>query len=220
MKLTEEQLRNAAMKAREKELAALPAKMYCPDYEVSEQFEQAVQQILIQIEQGTLKPDTVRMGWQYYTKRSAAVFLLCAGLACATMPETVMAACQRIVEMVENVLEEYTEFRFDSATENKVQFVPVTLNYLPNNMEVVRYREFSNGIMLRYENKEYYFSLEQTLVNGDNDVVYILDTEDALVEKQIDGDKELTIIFKNNLYQYVMLFDSYTVIGETNLSYE
>ena len=122
--------------------------------------------------------------------------------------------------MVENVLEEYTEFRFDSATENKVQFVPVTLNYLPNNMEVVRYREFSNGIMLRYENKEYYFSLEQTLVNGDNDVVYILDTEDALVEKQIDGDKELTIIFKNNLYQYVMLFDSYTVIGETNLSYE
>lgn len=60
MRLTEEQLRNAAVKARDKELAALPAELYCPDYEVSEQFEQTVKQILMQLEQGTLKPDAVR----------------------------------------------------------------------------------------------------------------------------------------------------------------
>ena len=99
MRLTEEQLRNAAVKARDKELAALPAELYCPDYEVSEQFEQTVKQILMQLEQGTLKPDAVRMGWQYYTKRSAAVFLLCAGLTCAVMPDAVMAAYQRIAEI-------------------------------------------------------------------------------------------------------------------------
>lgn len=220
MRVTEEQLRNAAVKAREKELAALPAEMHCPDYETSEQFEQTVKQILMQLEQGTLKPDTVRMGWQYYTKRSAAVILLCTGLACAAMPETVMAACQRIIETVEKVFEEYTEFRFGSSTENKVGFIPVTLNYLPDDMKVVRYREFSNGMVVRYENQKDYFSLEQTFVHNNNDLVYILDTEDAQVEKQIYDGKEVTIILKNGLYQYMMICDSCTIVGETSLPYE
>lgn len=220
MRLTEEQLRKAAIQAQKLELANLPDAKTCPRYEASADFEQYVEELMHQLEQGNLQPDAVRMGWQYYTKRSAAAVLICFGLACATMPETVLAACQRIIDIVENVLEEYTEFRFKSSAQDERQFTPAILNYLPEDMKQVRYREFSNGVVIRYEGQKNYFSLEQTLVNSNNDVVYILDTEDAQVEKINDGEKEITIIFKNNLYQYVMLCDFYTVIGETNLTYE
>ncbi len=222
MRLTEEQLRNAAVKARDKELAALPAELYCPDYEVSEQFEQTVKQILMQLEQGTLKPDAVRMGWQYYTKRSAAVILLCTGLACAAMPETVMAACQRIIETVEKVFEEYTEFRFGSITSADAKFVPIQMAELPSGTQVHSYEISDNSVFIDCsdETGRIVLVVQQQFITENDNPGYIADTEDAEQEQiEIQGDS-ITLISKKERLHFIWVHDSYLLTGQTRLQKE
>lgn len=222
MRLSEEQLRNAALKAREKELAALPAEMYWSDYEVSEQLEATVSQILIQLEQGTLKPDAVRMGWQYYTKRSAAVILLCTGLACAAMPETVMAACQRIIETVEKVFEEYTEFRFDAITSGNTQFVPIQITELPPGIQLQSYEVSDSSVFIDCSNEtgEIVLVVQQQFITENDNPGYIADTEDAEQEQiEIKGDS-VTLISKKERLHFIWIHDSYLLTGQTRLSKE
>lgn len=220
MKLTEEQLRRAALLAREKELSLLPEAQACPAPVYSAQFEAHIQQLLTQIEQGIIKPKPVPMGWQYYAKRGVAAVLLCAILTCAAMPEAVMAGYEKLVQVIETIFEEFTEFRFSTTAYTKDEFVPVTLNYLPEGMQEITRRVSSSGnIHLRYESAQNYFNLEQTILTDTNDVMYLLDTEDAITETLATKNGEVTIINKNGLYQYMLLHNSNLLVGDTDLTY-
>lgn len=220
MKVTDEQLRRAAILAREKELSQLPNIENCPSHTFSAEFEARIQNLLTQIEQGTLKAKPVRMGWQYYTKRGAAAIFICFLLTCAAMPDAVLAGYEKLVEMIENVFEDFTEYRFGTFNDYEDKFVPAILNYLPEGMQETKYRISYNGtIVSRYQDGNYYFSLEQTIITKKNDIMYILDTEDAMTEKLSLQNSEITIISKNGVYQYVVLHNSNILVGDTNLPY-
>lgn len=220
MKLTDEQLRRAAILAREKELSQLPNSKDCPSYPFSAEFEARIKEILAQLEQGTLKAKLVRMGWQYYTKRGAAAILICVLLTCAAMPEAVMAGYEKLVEMIETIFEEFTEFRFATSTYTREEFIPATLTYLPEGLQEVAYRVSSNGnIYSRYENGQNYFSLEQIAITEENEVVYLLDTEDAITENVATPHGQATIVSKNGVYQYMLLHNANLLTGDTNLPY-
>lgn len=98
MKVSEEQLYKAASIADRIELDALPDKETCPEHIFSEKFEHDMMELIHKVKNHKIAPYHVHMGWPYYAKRGAAVFLLCTGLVCAVMPEAVMATCRRIVE--------------------------------------------------------------------------------------------------------------------------
>ena len=218
MKLTDEQLHRAAILAREKELFQLPNLEDCPTYTCSADFEARIQDLLTQLEHGTLKARPVRMGWQYYAKRGAAAIVIGIILTCATMPEAVMAGYEKLVEFVETVFEEFTEFRFRTSSYTRDEFIPATLNYLPEGMQEIEHRVSSNGnIVSKYQDGNYYFSLEQTMITEENDIMYILDTEDAIPETLATENGEATIISKNGLYQYMLLHNSSLLVGDTNL---
>ncbi len=220
MKLTDEQLRRAAILAREKELSQLPNLKDCPSYPFSAEFEARIQDILAQLEQGTLKAKPVRMGWQYYTKRGAAAILICVLLSCAAMPEAVMAGYEKLVEMIETIYEEFTEFHFGISTSITNEFKPAALTYLPEDMQETEHRVSSNGnIYSRYENAQHYFSLEQIAIIEENDVMYILDTEDAITETVATPYGQATIVSKNGTYQYMLLYHANLLTGDTNLPY-
>lgn len=220
MKLTDEQLRRAAILAREKELSQLPNLKDCPSYPFSAEFEARIQDILAQLEQGTLKAKPVRMGWQYYTKRGAAAIFICFLLTCATMPEAVMAGYERLVEIIENVFEEFTEFHFGISTSVESEFKPAALTYLPEDMQEIEYRVSSGGdIVSKYQKDNYYFSLEQTIVTKENDIIYILDTENAITETVATPHGQATIVSKNGTYQYMLLYHANLLTGDTNLPY-
>lgn len=218
MKLTDEQLRRAAILAREKELSQLPNLKDCPNYTFSEEFEAQIQDLLTQLEQGTLKAKPVRMGWQYYTKRGVAAIFICFLLTCATMPEAVMAGYEKLVEIIENVFEEFTEFHFGISTSIENEFKPVTLNYLPEGMQEIEHKVSSNGnIYLQYKNGQNYFSLEQIAITEENDVMYLLDTEDVITETLALPNGQATIVSKNGLYQYMLLHNANLLTGDTDL---
>ena len=98
MKLREEQLYRAASIADNIEMASIPDKETCPKHSFSEKFESDMRALISKIRNNEIEPYYVHMGWQFYTKRSAAVILLAFLLTCAVMPDAVMAACRRIVE--------------------------------------------------------------------------------------------------------------------------
>lgn len=57
--------------------------------------------------------------------------------------------------MIETVFEEFTEFRFHTSDYTKDEFVPATLNYLPEGMQETKHKVFSNGDII----SEYHISL-------------------------------------------------------------
>lgn len=224
MKLTEEQLRSAAILAREKELAQFNWAWEEDEHIFSEKFEAAMQDLRTQLAQGTLKAKPVRMGWQYYAKRGAAAVLVVFLLSCAAIPEAALAEYEKIVEMIETIetiFDEFTEYRFAPSEYEKKDFVAVKLEYLPEGMTEIGHRISNNeNIYLRYENSEYYISLEQTRVDHEKEFAYIIDTKDANTQKVSTKNGEATIISKHSLYQFMLLHESNLLVGETNLPYE
>lgn len=75
MKFTEEELRRAAVRVQEKQLAALPAPETCTDT-FSSAYAQKLQQLNEELKRGQLAQAVAPMGWQYYTRRSIAAILL------------------------------------------------------------------------------------------------------------------------------------------------
>lgn len=218
MKFTEEQLRLAAKRVDERLLAQLPNETDCMDYEFSAAFEQDMTRLLEKVKDNRVSPVKVAMGWQYYTRNGLVAVLLCFMLSCIAMPEVVLAGYQKLVEVIETVVTEYTEYRYHSNETADAEFVPVTFGWLPEGMERVetRLRETSLYVFCKSQNN--YFKLTQRMITENKDITYIVDTEAAELETKYIGTESVELIFEDGVYNFVWLHETYHLKGQSNLS--
>ena len=221
MKFTEEELRRAAVRVQEKQLALLPAPEACSDT-FSPAYAQKMEQLIEALKHGQLPQATASMGWQYYTRRGAAAILLCFLLACVTMPEAVMAGYQRMLETVQEICELYTQLRYNSHVTSNAQFVPLQPTYLPDGVEEVQRIDRKYGVDLLYMDKVHgqYFKMYQCLLTESDSVTHIVDTEDTYVEIVYLGTEKVEMFFKKDVIYFIWAHNSYEVTGKTNLSKE
>ena len=175
-----------------------------------------------QLKQGQLRPYPVRMGWQYYSKRGAAVLLLGAALTTAAVPDAVQTACRKIIETVETVFVQYTEFRYTSHAAADTPFVPLVLQYMPDGLAEVDRQQNANSLYILYveEGITRYFDIDQDLLTENSGSVYIVDTENARQETVWIHNEAVTFIYKEKRIHFIWLHHAYRISGQTNLSKE
>lgn len=221
MKFTDEELQQAAIRLQQKQLAQLPPEETC-SYEMSPAAKQQMQELITQVNRGKIGQAPVRMGWQYYARRGTAAILLCFFLACLTMPEVVLAGCQKLIEVVETIFEEYTEFHYTSNAAADTEFVPLTLNYIPDGLEEVEREKNSIGLRIAYADSEgkKVFVLRQELLTEDMVSGYIVDTENAQIETVMIQNEEVLWISKGEGIQFIWVHEPYRITGQARLSQE
>lgn len=218
---SEEDLYLAAREAEQFIRAQYPDAQTCPPHTFSPAFEADMQQLFAQLQNGTLKTSAARLGWPYYLRRSIAAILLCFLLACATMPEAVLAGYQKLIEVVEHVFEEYTQSYFDSNTNIAMDFKPFELGYLPDGLEISKKEENRNSLNLLYTCEDgRYFKIKQKLITKNNNITYDLDTEGAMVELIVIKNEVAKFVYKSNEIRFVWLQGSYRISGQSNLPKE
>ena len=219
MKFTEEQLRIAAKQADDRLFEQLPDEAVCMAYTFSETFEQNMAQLIEQVKADRIAPAKVSMGWRYYTRNGLVAVLLCFMLSCMAMPDVVLAGYQKLVEVIETVVTEYTEYRYHSSETADAEFVPVTFGWLPDGMEEVWREENGNTVDSLYmDNNNNYLNIYQERMAGKKNAVYAVDRgDDKHTIVEVNGE-ELLLIDEKTKIQYVIMFENYRISGATNLA--
>ncbi len=219
MKFTEDELRAAAVEARRYMLRQLPDEDSC-QHCFSEQFEQDMEALRRKVRANQVAQKQAFLGWPYYARRGIAAVLLCFVLACFTMPETVLAGYRYLIEVIETVWDEYTEFRYHSDASADTEFQPLELQYLPEGMEEVRREERDDGIRLICMNREskQHFSIQQKLLTEEYSMNAITDTQEVGTEIIMIQNEKIKLIFKEDQIYYCWLKTNYYIDGKTNLS--
>lgn len=220
-KLSEEELRRSLRAEVQYDTEFFLMHDLHPEHQFSEQFLEKMIPLLQAARRGTVKAAEYIMGWQYYAKQGMAAVLICFLLACAAMPETVLAGYHKLIEVVETIYEEYTEFRYRVNEESNVDegFKPIKLNYLPEGMEEVNRRGHQNSIDLLYmDTEEHYLNIYQKKVMKSNGTVYALDSENTTNKYIRVKDEYIQLVFEGNEIRFVGLCNGYRIIGTTNLA--
>ena len=218
MKFTEDELRAAAVEARRYMLSQLPDEDSC-QHCFSEQFEQDMEALRRKVRANQVAQKQAFLGWPYYTRRGIAAVLLCFVLACFTMPETVLAGYRYLIEVIETVWDEYTEFRYHSDASADTEFQPLELQYLPEGMEEVRREERDGKLNIVYSDKDkgHYLDIYQRVLTKISKVGSIEDNEDVNSKVLRFQDKEIRLNFKDERIYFSCLYNSYYINGQTNL---
>ena len=220
MKLNDAQLQRAASLADAIEMSFLPAQDNCPKHTFSAEFEAKMQHLTKRVRQSEIKPYRVFMGYAYYAKRSIAAVLIAVLLSCVTMPQAVIAGYHKLITVIENIVTEYTEYKYHSTVPGTAQFIPLEFGYLPEGMEQTRNNINEDRLNVMYKNEQCYFSLKQVMITEDMVYGNAVDTENAQVEKKTLRGEDLTLIFKEDTITYVWDYGMYHFWGISNLSLE
>lgn len=222
MKLSDEKLQYAAKLAAKAELEPWL------DYEAYEEpvfsakFQQRMQALIKNVRAGNVAQDRARLGWQYYGRRGLAAVLLCFLLSCVAMPEAVMAGGRKVIEVVRTVFEEYTEYHFTSRESDSTQFVPISLNYLPEGIYEAEREEHPTTLRIIFQNNagQNILILRQSIFTESFESGYIVDTEDAQITYCMVQDEMAELITKDDRVQFVWEHGTYLITGQTRLSKE
>ena len=222
---SEEELYAAAEEAQEYLLSLLPSEDSCPPHEFSRAFTAKVEGIYKQLRACTLPHKRAALGWPYYVRRTAAVLFLCFVLTCVAMPEAVMAGYQRLVEIVETIFEDYTEFRYRPEAVEKTEFMPLRLGYLPEGMEEVERDETIISLDLICRDKEKrYFEIDQKLIEKIDKTTHVIDMGSTPTELDYEKGKNIKFIYQEKYgesrIRVVWLYEQYRIIIQSNLSEE
>lgn len=222
---SEEELYAAAEEAQEYLLSLLPSEDSCPPHEFSKAFTAKIEGIYKQLRACTLPHKRAALGWPYYVRRTAAVLFLCFVLTCVVMPEAVMAGYQRLVEIVETIFEDYTEFRYRTEAVEETEFVPLRLGYLPEGMKELRRKEFERRVDLLYKDtKGRYIEIDQRIIDKDEKITYVIDLKEISFELNSAKGENLKFVDKEKYgdgrIRVVWLYDKYRIIVQSNLSEE
>ena len=220
-KLSEEELRRSLREEVQYDTEFFLMHDLHPEHQFSEEFLEKMMPLLQAARRGTIKAAEHIMGWQYYAKQGMAAVLICFLLACAAMPETVLAGYHKLIEVVETIYEEYTEFRYRVNEESNVdeEFKPIKLNYLPEGMEEVKKRKHKNSIYLLYvDEEEHYLNIYQKEVVENSGAVYTLDSESTTYKFVWIKNEYIQLFFESNEIRFVNLHNNYRIIGKTNLT--
>lgn len=222
---SEEELYAAAEEAQEYLLSLLPSEDSCPPHEFSRAFTAKVEGIYKQLRACTLPHKRAALGWPYYVRRTAAVLFLCLVLTCIAMPEAVMAGYQRLVEIVETIYEDYTEFRYRTEAVEETEFIPLRLGYLPEEMEEVQRDETKKSMDLVYKDKKkQFFKINQRMIEEIDKTTYVVDMGKIPVDLDREGRENIQFIYQEKngreRIQVVWLYDKYRITVQSNLPEE
>ena len=222
---SEEELYAAAEEAQEYLLSLLPSEDSCPPHEFSRAFTAKVEGIYKQLRACTLPHKRAALGWPYYVRRTAAVLFLCFVLTCVAMPEAVMAGYQRLVEIVETIFEDYTEFRYRTEAVEETEFVPLRLGYLLEGMEEIKRYEVIKRVNLVYENKqEQYFRIDQKLIDENDKTTYIIDLEKMPAGLEVTKRKNMRFVcqkkYNEEQINVIWQYERYRIAIQSNLPEE
>lgn len=218
MKLNDDILRSAATMLRDEKMEALPDENECPVHTFSDEFEQEMQELIEKVKRGEIKQKRVSLGWQYHTRNGLAAVLLCFIMTFLAAPEAVIAGYHKLVEVIETVVTEYTEYRYNSQESSDSEFEQITFGYLPEGFIDTDTYKRDRLYSVLYRKNEQYFSLEQSILTEEDGLSYIVDTEDAELASRYIGHEEVNLIFKDESYNYVWLHGKYLITGQSNLS--
>lgn len=219
--VSEEKLQAAAREYLLWELQKFDAYADYPEPEFHGSYKLQMAALRHDVKRGAIKEAEYRMGATFYIKRSIAAILLVFTMACLTMPETVLAGYQKLIEVIETVFEEYTEYRYrvNDVGAIEEEFRPLKLGYLPEGMEEVRRRKNEDSIDWVYMNsKEQYLNIYQKKISDTNFFVYTVDSVNQAEEYVLSNGEFVKLIYEENVIRYIGLYKSYRLSGLTNIS--
>ena len=179
MKITDEMLFDHAAEARDIWLDTLPSDENLPAAPFSKSFERKIRKL---IKQQRRTPRTNKI--LRYMKQTAAAVLVIAIFTFGGLM-TVEAYREKVLDIVIQVFEEFTEYRFSSndseqADTEQLELPEIQFGYIPEGMQETENSTNPTGsLQITYEDDQNYFfefSVMQ-IVNGDYDM--ILDTENS-----------------------------------------
>ncbi len=221
MKLDEAQLYRAAKLADAIELAMLLDEDSLPKHEFSEQFEHDMELLIAKVKRNEIRPYKVFMGWQYYTKRGIAAILICFFLACATMPEAVIAGYHKLIEVIETIVTEVrTDYRYKSDVSADVILKPVKLGKMLNGIYLQYEHMDKHKYKIVYEGGNKYFILIQRLVVENDQFFLVVDSQEAYSEIKLLKGMPLYLLYKEETITYTWQYNQYHISGKTNLEIE
>ena len=221
--ITEEELREAAREVLEYELAIFDSYNDYPDHIFHGKFRLDMAALIHEVKRGAVKAAKYSMGFTFYAKQCIAAVLILFTLSCIAMPETVLAGYHKLIEVIETVFEDYTEYRYRVNDDGGIEetFKPLKLGYLPEGMELIEKNDRANCINLVYCDKQYnYLKFQQKKIEVTKYNVYVIDSENKLNEHLRLKNGEINIFSEEGTILYTGIYGNYEVVGITNLSKE
>ena len=139
------------------------------------------------------------------------------------MPETVLAGYHKLIEVIETVFEDYTEYRYRVNDDGSIEetFKPLKLGYLPEGMEEIwRTKQLNTVDIWHMDTNDYYFNIYQKKIEKQDGTVSIVDS-DVIISKELRiEDTSIMLNYENEEIYYYFLYDGYAISGITNLDEE
>ncbi len=221
---SEEELYAAAEEAQEYLLSLLPSEDSCPPHEFSRAFTAKVEGIYKQLRACTLPHKRAALGWPYYVRRTAAVLFLCLVLTCVAMPEAVMAGYQRLVEIVETIFEDYTEFRYRTEAVEETEFVPLRLGYLPEGMKEVERDKTAISLIMYQDKEKKRLKIDQRIMKKNDKTTYVIDMKKTPAGLDSARRENMKFIYQEKYgeerTEVIWLYDQYRIVIQSNLPEE
>ena len=220
--ITDEELREAAREVLEYELAIFDSYNDYPDHIFHGKFRLNMAALIHEVKRGAVKAVTYSMGFTFYVKRCIAAVLLLFTMSCIAMPETVLAGYHKLIEVIETVFEDYTEYRYRVNDDGGIEetFKPLKLGYLPEGMEEVWREETERTIDLIYkiEYRNLFLNIHQKKLVDDSGGVYLIDTEKLITKGLNLNNEEVRIFYEDGKMKFVWVCNNYRISGTTNLN--
>ena len=176
MQMTEELLYQYAPIAERELMAAYPSEDEMPRHKFSHGFERKMKGL---IKAQKRSPQTRKL---IRAAKRIAVFLLICSAMITTCFMSVDAFRQKVIEIITEVFEDMTHFRFASSAETPEEMAAFTFTYLPEGMEEI-YREEPDEVLsvhILYEDPEgNQLMLSQQAMGSSTGYDVLLDTEGA-----------------------------------------
>ena len=221
--ITEEELREAAREVLEYELAIFDSYNEYPDHIFHGKFRLNMAALLHEVKRGAVKAAKYSMGFTFYAKQCIAAVLILFTLSCIAMPETVLAGYHKLIEVIETVFEDYTEYRYRVNDDGSIEetFKPLKLGYLPEGMEEIwRTKQLNTVDIWHMDTNDYYFNIYQKKIEKQDGTVSIVDS-DVIISKELRiEDTSIMLNYENEEIYYYFLYDGYAISGITNLDEE
>ena len=221
--ITEEELREAAQEVLEYELAVFDSYNDYPEHVFQGKFRLDMAALIHEVKRGAVKAAKYSMGFTFYAKQCIAAVLILFTLSCIAMPETVLAGYHKLIEVIETVFEDYTEYRYRVNDDGGIEetFKPLKLGYLPEGMEEVWREENETSVDIEYIDKDkYYFNIYQKKIEKNNGTVFFTDNEVIISKRLLIKDIEILFNYEQEEIYYYFMYDSYIISGITTVSEE
>ena len=221
--ITEEELREAAREVLEYELAIFDSYNDYPDHIFHGKFRLNMAALIHEVKRGAVKAAKYSMGFTFYAKQCIAAVLILFTLSCIAMPEAVLAGYHKLIEVIETVFEDYTEYRYRVNDDGGIEqtFKPLKLGYLPEGMEEVWREENVENLDIVYKNENSkYLNVLYKIRDGNDRIMYLINSETTSKRLIAIDEREVTLFLGNKKIYFVEFYKKGYISGKTNLSEE